>query len=94
MTDLLGNKLDECENITSANDLINLKDVTIEQRDVDAYPVYMNEKIIDVFDLFKLKFGNYQTYVSQDLAKELDEHTTGLNITLSKKVLVSSNLNT
>jgi len=92
LSDWFSDEREKCENVRSTNDLRNLNKFTIEKKVVHAHPVYMYEKITDTYDLFKLTFGNYQTYVSERLASELGQQVTGFRLSPSEKIIIGSHL--
>ena len=85
ITDVVDNKIEDCRNINSAHRLRGLKDVLPDDRNVDSDCIYFKKSLTENFDLFKVSFGNYRTYISEKLSARL-KNVSGLSISFSNKV--------
>src|SRR5215207_4672214 len=88
ITDMVDNKIEECRNIGSAQRLRSLKEVLPDDRNVHSDCIFFEKALTASFDLFKVSFGNYRTYISERLASAL-QNTSGLTISLSNNVLLN-----
>ena len=88
IADMVNNKIEECTNINSTQRLKSLKEVLPDDRNVDSECIFFQKALTESFDLFKVSFGNYRTYISERLASAL-KNISGLTISLSNKVLLN-----
>lgn len=88
ITDMVDNKIEECRNINSAQQLRSLKEVLPDDRNVDSGCIFFEKSLTASFDLFKVSFGNYRTYISERLSSAL-KNISGFTISLSNKVILN-----
>jgi len=88
LCDMLDNRIRDCQ-VDSANNLRAMKDILQDDRNINSDHVYLMETFHDRFDIFKVTFGDYRTYVSERLKDAFDQAgITGLKMLPTESIEV------
>jgi hypothetical protein len=88
ITDMFDNKIEDCNNINSASSLRSLKNDLPDDKNVDSELIRLDSKTSLPFDLFKITFGNYRTFITEKLKEAFTENSiTGINIVPAQKLI-------
>jgi len=87
ITDMIGEKIEDCKETKTANSLTNLKEVLPDDRDINSDLIIFKKEIIEKYDIFKIGFGDYYTFASKKIADNLiNANITGFRILSTKKI--------
>jgi hypothetical protein len=87
--DMVDNKIEDCKIIHSADLLRNLKEILPDDRKINSDLVFFKKTLIERYDLFKITFGDYRSYISERLYDNLkNNNITGFNISATEQISV------
>lgn len=88
ITDMVDNKIEDCKNINSVISFKNLKEILPDDRDINSDLIFLKKSTLDNYDLIKIPFGNYRSYVSEKLFNKLNIDITGFSFSEVQNILL------